>query len=231
VHPIVQNQAYVDYPYTTGLIDSYQRQQAQYIQDQLALAIVQEDWLNANNLSNDLENFVVAAAGNIDMDNILYPSDPIAPLIMSLSQYLNSPAVRAQLNVGNHLWQFEGNNSYQALNADEQQSVLGLLPNLIANYRVLIYTGNLDLNCNLWGVDQYLDLLDWPYQKEFYTAPRVLWNVQGQLAGYARSLGNLKGPSLTNLIVRNAGHEVPFFQPVNSLDLFKRFITGSSWSN
>jgi carboxypeptidase C (cathepsin A) len=39
--------------------------------------------------------------------------------------------------------------------------------------------------------------------------------------GYARSFKNL-----TSVIVRNAGHEVPFFQPENSLDLFNRFIFG-----
>jgi hypothetical protein len=54
-----QNQAYVDYPYNLGLIDSFQKSQAQAIQDQLVEAILDQQWLLANNLSNDLEAFVM----------------------------------------------------------------------------------------------------------------------------------------------------------------------------
>jgi vitellogenic carboxypeptidase-like protein len=107
------------------------------------------------------------------------------------------------LNVGTHTWSFANNTASNALNADEQLSVLHLLPHLINNYRILIYTGNVDLNCNVLGVDNYLNLLPWSDFNEWYTAPRVFWKVDNVLAGYARSLGNL-----TNLVVRNSGHEV-----------------------
>ena len=127
--------------------------------------------------------------------------------------------MRNALNVGDHTWSFENQTSYNALNADEQQTVIHLLPHLINNYRILIYTGNVDLNCNVLGVDNYLNLLPWSDFNKWYTSPRVMWNVDGTLAGYARNLDNL-----TNLVVRNAGHEVPYFQPKNALDLFRRFV-------
>jgi len=231
VDPVPQNQAYVDYPYGLGLIDSYQRDQAQQIQNQLAEAVANEQWIDANNLSNDLEAVVLTAAGNVDIDNVLYPVDPLGNLIGVLVSYLNRPDVKKSLNVGNHTFSFENLDTANALNADEQQSVLHLLPNLIASYRVLIYTGNVDMNCNLLGVEAYLNKMNWTSNAAFYKAPNGLWIVNGTLAGYARSIGNLEGASLTNLVVRNAGHEVPYFQPVNALDLFNRFITGAAWTN
>jgi hypothetical protein len=59
------------------------------------------------------------------------------------------------------------------------------------------------MNCNLAGVDAYLDAMNWPYKTQFFAAPRLFWRVGENLAGYSRNYRNL-----TNLIVRNAGHEV-----------------------
>jgi carboxypeptidase C (cathepsin A) len=71
VHPITQNQAYVDYPYNLGLIGEKQHDEAQKIMNELRISILSEDWLKAQDLSNDLENVVVSNAG-VDEDNILY---------------------------------------------------------------------------------------------------------------------------------------------------------------
>jgi len=230
VHPLVQNQAYVDYPFNLGLISNKQRDQAEVIQNKLVEAIKRSEWITANKLSNELEAFVLKAAGDIDVDDMINEISPVDPIIVQIGNYLNRPDVRAALNISTKMWSFVNGTAGGALDADEQQSVLHLLPNLIANYRVLIYTGNLDINCNLVGVESYLNGLDFPGKTDFYNAPRGSWKVKGQLAGYARTWGDVAGTSsLTNLIVRNAGHEVPFYQPVNSLDLVTRFIKGSKW--
>ena len=49
--------------YLIGLISSYQRDQAQLIMNDLSDAILDQNWLLANNLSNALEAYVVQAAG------------------------------------------------------------------------------------------------------------------------------------------------------------------------
>eukprot|EP01102_Stenamoeba_stenopodia_P016417 TRINITY_DN5740_c0_g1_i3.p1 TRINITY_DN5740_c0_g1~~TRINITY_DN5740_c0_g1_i3.p1 ORF type:complete len:472 (+),score=127.60 TRINITY_DN5740_c0_g1_i3:47-1462(+) len=221
VHPIVQNQAYVQYPYNLGLIDSYQMAEAQKIADELTMHILNEDWKRANQLSNKLEAYVTNHAG-VDEDNVLYSTDPIMPYAEILNVFLNSDYVKEEFKVGNHNWTFESQEVYRAFDNDEQQSVLYLLPNLIENYRVLIYTGNMDLNCNLLGVEGYLAELEWPDYINFYNSQQFKWRVdKSDLAGYAKNYGNF-----TTVIVRNSGHEVPFFQPKNSLDMINRFIYG-----
>jgi hypothetical protein len=60
----------------------------------LAEAIQTEQWLVANNESNNLENFVTSASGNIDLDNILYDRDPTTPYATAMINYLNIPGLK-----------------------------------------------------------------------------------------------------------------------------------------
>jgi len=232
VDPITQNQAYVDYPYNLGLINTRQKFEAEAIQKRLVKAIQASKWVDANNLSNQLEQYVLTAAGPLDIDDVMMSQSAIDPIISAAGVYLNLPEVREALHLEDSPknWTFVNQTAGDALVEDEQKSLAHLLPNLISKYRVLIYTGNYDMNCNLVGVESYLDALEFAGREAFYNAPRAGWFVNGALAGYARSWGKLKsGPSITNLIVRNAGHEVPFYQPVNALDMFRRFVEGADW--
>uniref|UniRef100_A0A6B2L691 Carboxypeptidase n=1 Tax=Arcella intermedia TaxID=1963864 RepID=A0A6B2L691_9EUKA len=224
VHPILQNEYYVDYPYNLGLIGPRERELAKSYADALKDSILSEDWLKANDLSNTLENYVVGASGIVE-DNVGYDVDPIAPYAIALDTYLNSEAVKKAIGVGNLTWQFVSMPVYTALDADEQQSSRHLLPNLIDNIRVLIYTGNMDLNCNVAGVDAYIEDMPWKGHKDWINTKRTFWKVDGSLAGYAKSLNNF-----TALVLRNSGHEAPFYQPKNCLDLLTRFINNKPFT-
>jgi carboxypeptidase C (cathepsin A) len=61
-----------------------------------------------------------------------------------------------------------------------------------------------DWNCNVLGVERYLNYLQWSHQKEFYLSERKPWFVDNQLAGFVKSFDNL-----STVTVLNAGHEVP----------------------
>jgi carboxypeptidase C (cathepsin A) len=225
VHPIVQNKAYVDYSYNLGLIGPNTRDQATLIVKNLTQQIYSEQWDAANDLSNLLETVILNDA-NVNIDNVLYSEDPLQPLYQPLIGYLTSAQTRQQFGVGNKPFNFISNDAGNALNDDEQQSVLHLLPTLISNYRVMIYTGNMDLNCNIAGVDAYLEAMQWKDHMKWYQSPRIQWHVGKQLAGYAKTYANL-----TTVVVRNAGHEVPFYQPKHALDMLNRFLKNQSFNN
>jgi len=227
IHPMTQNEAYVTYPYSVGLIDTYTRDQARVKFTELKAAIDNQLWDHANDLSNNLEGLVVSAA-NIDEDNFYYPSDPMQGILNVMPNYLNHPEMKKLLGVGSHTWTFLSNSAGNALNADEQQSVLHLFPDLIANYKVLLYVGNLDLNCNVEGIQNFLPHMGWSGYPQFYTTKNQLWwtgatPADKNLAGYVKAYGNF---SFT--VVRNSGHEVPFFQPVSAQDMIRKWIKGMS---
>jgi len=220
VHPIIQNKAYVTYPYSVGLIDMATRDKAQEKYNALERAIQNQLWDHANDLSNDLEALVVNAA-NIDQDNFFYSSDPMDDIISAMPNYLNQPQMKQLLGVSRD-WAFISDSAGNALNADEQQSVLHLFPDLIKNYRLMLYVGNLDLNCNVEGIQNYLPHMGWSGYPEFYKQTNQKWWMDKQtLAGYVKGFQNF-----TFTVVRNSGHEVPFFQPASAQDMIRKWIKG-----
>lgn len=223
VHPIAQNQAYVDYPYNLGLIGDYERDQAQAIMNDLRASILNGSLLLANDLSNDLEAIVIEASG-VEIDDVMYAKDPVEPYAKALKAWFALPSVQKLIGTVGYkpVWGFVNETVENFFNADEQQSVIGLLPDLIQSYRVFIYTGNMDLNVNVAGVDAYIKQMGWAGYPNYYKAKRVLWMTGEQLSGYAKNWENL-----TVLVVRNAGHEVPFYQPAAALDLLDHLLSGA----
>lgn len=61
--------------------------------------------------------------------------------------------------------------------------------------------------------------LEWKGAEDYKNAERDFWFVEGNLAGYSKTVGNF-----TEVLVRNAGHLVPTDQPKVAFDLFNRFI-------
>jgi len=68
--------------------------------------------------------------------------------------------------------------------------------------------------------------MQWKNYLKWYQAQRIQWRVGTQLAGYAKNFANF-----TTVVVRNAGHEVPFYQPKHALDMLNRFLNNKSFSN
>jgi vitellogenic carboxypeptidase-like protein len=60
-----------------------------------------------------------------------------------------------------------------------------------------------------------------------YTAAnRTAWyGTDGTVSGFVRTALNL-----TQVVVRGAGHILPFDQPVRALDMIQRFINGTGWA-
>jgi carboxypeptidase C (cathepsin A) len=88
--------------------------------------------------------------------------------------------------LSNVTWSITSDQVYNNFNADEQKSVRYVIPLLVRQIRVMIYTGNMDLNCNVAGVDAYIREMQWPDWGKYYDAPRTQWNAGGTLVGYAK---------------------------------------------
>lgn len=62
-------------------------------------------------------------------------------------------------------------------------------------------------------------MTDWPGLDVFYSTNRTAWKEQGDLIGYYKSHQNF-----TQVVIRNAGHELPRFQPTNAKKMITRFL-------
>ncbi|XP_073986335.1 venom serine carboxypeptidase-like [Rhodnius prolixus] len=137
----------------------------------------------------------------------------------SLEEYLKKDVLRRSIHVGN-LTFHGGVEVEKFLRGDIMQSVKPLIAALLEKYRVLVYNGQLDIIVAYPLTVRFLQSLSWSGADKYKTAPRNLWFVDGQLAGYSKSANYL-----TEVLVRNAGHMVPADQPLWALDLIERFTS------
>lgn len=135
-----------------------------------------------------------------------------------LSEWIQRSDVRRAIHVGNNTFHYETSTVEEYLKGDVMRSIAVLLTDLLEHYRVLIYNGQLDIIVAYPLTENFLQHLQWSGAKKYVTAPRKIWKVGEELAGYTKTVDNL-----TEVLVRNAGHMVPSDQPKWALDLITRF--------
>lgn len=87
--------------------------------------------------------------------------------------------------------------------------------------RVALIYGDADYICNWFGGQAVSLAMNYTHSKEFQAAGYAPFLVDGKEYGETREYGNF---SFTR--VYEAGHEVPYYQPVAALQLFNRTLNG-----
>ncbi|MCJ1309008.1 hypothetical protein MMC25_002663 [Agyrium rufum] len=85
--------------------------------------------------------------------------------------------------------------------------------------RVALYHGDADYICNWFGGQAVSLALNFSYAEQFRAADYAPFMVNGTEYGEVRQAGNF-----SFLRVYEAGHEVPFYQPLASLEMFRRVL-------
>lgn len=217
---------YGDYLYQIGLIDSntrdvfhnYEKQGVTYIQNkQFDKAFEVFDTLLNGDLTNQSSIFK-NATGFTNYFNYIYSTDNNAMDMENMGKYVQSDLIRAAIHVGNATFHGEDKTVEMNLKNDVMQSVAPLVSELLNNYRVLIYNGQLDIIVAYPLTINYLQNLNFNGADEYKKAQRYKWYVGEDLAGYVKTAGKL-----TEILVRDAGHMVPTDQPQWACDLITRF--------
>ncbi|XP_044731481.1 venom serine carboxypeptidase [Chrysoperla carnea] len=216
---------YGDYLYQLGLVDSNGRDYFHKVEDQCRAFIKGGNWIEAFETFDNLLNGDTINGSSLFSNitgfhfyfNYLHSEDYDSMDMMS--SYVQKNYIRKAIHVGNKTFNVETSKVEDHLKQDVMQSVAPWIIQLLANYRVLIYNGQLDIIVAYPLTVNYLKNLNFNGANEYKTAPRKLWYVDSELAGYVKTAGNL-----TEVLVRNAGHMVPTDQPKWALDLISRFV-------
>jgi len=123
----------------------------------------------------------------------------------------------------------EGSKVETYLREDMYKSVKPWIEELLdakESYKILIYSGQLDIIVANTLTDNFVKLLKWNGAAEFANATRKVWRVGGKdVAGYVKTTKNF-----TQLLFRNAGHMVPTDQPKWAFDMINRFTAGKPFA-
>ncbi|XP_030744973.1 venom serine carboxypeptidase-like [Sitophilus oryzae] len=217
---------YGDYLYQLGLIDAnakktvqdYEQQGINYIQNRQYDKAFQifDELLNGD--TNNHTSLFKNITGFDNYFNFLYPIDPLDIDLRNMAKYLQRSDIRAAIHVGNTSFSTETEVVEKNLMFDVMQSIAPWISDLLNNYRVLIYNGQLDIIVAYPLTENYLQNLNFAGADEYKTAKRYQWYVGSDIAGYVKQAGKL-----TEVLVRDAGHMVPADQPLWAWDMISRF--------
>ncbi|KAF8021303.1 hypothetical protein BT93_G1667 [Corymbia citriodora subsp. variegata] len=106
-----------------------------------------------------------------------------------------------------------------ALHEDVMKSVKYMVEHLVENSRVLLYQGHSDLRDGVVSTEAWVKTMKWEGIGEFLSAERMVWRVNGTLAGYVQKWG-----SLSHVVLLSAGHLVPADQPLSSQAMIEDWV-------
>ena len=140
-------------------------------------------------------------------------------------KFLVLPEVRKIIHVGALPYDVASPTVATYLTKDIPQSIKPWLEALLnSEYQVLIYNGQVDVIIAYPQTENFVANLNWSSSREYHKVERKIWRVDSKVAGYAREVRNLK-----QIMVRNAGHILPYDQPKWAYDMIQRFIENRSF--
>ena len=134
--------------------------------------------------------------------------------------YVTQDESRKALHIGQKAFNTE-DKVEDYLKSDICQSVKSWLVTLMENYKTLLYSGQLDIRVATSLTDNMINSLKWKGSDIYSQTKRKIWKVDGKVAGYLK-----KFKSFYYMVIRDAGHIVPYDQPKVALELITQFING-----
>eukprot|EP01038_Epipyxis_sp_PR26KG_P004454 gene4454-6299_t len=247
-----QEPSYAEYAYTHGLIPLGAKQKFDSDwQDCVEKVEASSKKLTRGSFDKcHMMSKVLGAAGNPNEYNTAtFQAYPFISSDDVFTQFFNDPHIQTIIHVrGNNIpginfqtiksktnsenyyeppngWQVCNDDINSQMTADHPVTAVPTLKYLTENgIRVMLYSGEFDMNCNTLGTLHTLEANHWLGQPWSH-AKRYLWKFNGDVAGEYFSINEL----MTFLIVRNSGHLFPMDLPAIALDMITRFVDHSSF--
>ncbi|KAG9246446.1 pheromone-processing carboxypeptidase kex1 [Calycina marina] len=111
-----------------------------------------------------------------------------------------------------------------AFRARQSKPSRQLLPDLLKEVPIVLFSGAEDLICNHIGTEELINNMEWNGGKGFEIspgtwAPRHTWDFEGESAGFYQEARNL-----TYILFSNSSHMVPFDYSRRTRDMLDRFM-------
>ncbi|KAI9478008.1 MAG: pheromone-processing carboxypeptidase KEX1 [Benjaminiella poitrasii] len=106
------------------------------------------------------------------------------------------------------------------LHDDQSKPSYYLLPGILKEIPILLFSGEYDLICNYIGTEYLIGNMTWNGSRGFSkTTVREDWKIDNKIAGYYTQERNL-----TYVLIKDGSHMVPYDRPIETLDIINRFM-------
>jgi hypothetical protein len=224
VVPNVQERIYAKFGYTIGMANYYNYIQLNQIEESCNVMIMNNSYYNAQNQQCiPLWLKLVGGAGNFNAYDYRLLGN--YPFLNVLQNYLSSVAFieGAQLKSSGRttvVYEQCSSRLFENFNVEFQQSYMDFIQRTVAKYKVLVYNGQFDIRCCVYGTSEWLRVLPWSGRQRFNYRQFSPFTVGGAIKGLYKTFGNL-----TQAVIYSSGHLVPMDAPQPSLEMMARFTT------
>ncbi|KAI5699013.1 hypothetical protein M8J76_005663 [Diaphorina citri] len=221
---------YSKYLYQVGLIDDNGRKLFEYKEKQITDLIFQKKLEEAFDVYDELivgtfhDKTIYNTLTNFtNLYNYQVPIADNTPNTLMVELF-NTTTFRKAVHVGNTTYDTSVTEDVFLKN-DIMGSVKGNIENILdsrnPSYRVLFYSGQLDVIVAYPFTENFLRNLDFGEKETYLTASREFVYYKNELKGYVK-----KAKNLYEVLVFNASHLVPRDQPDFALDMITQFTRG-----
>lgn len=232
--PLVQMTHFGNMLFDIGLIDENEAAQFTTYGNRISEAIHRKDFVNAFYIFDEMMGGDFYGYGSLYYNttalpnyyNYLTPTYPLLPFPI----FLNMPSTRKALHVGNvPYWVYNATVEHYMI-PDFMTDISPFLVPLMDNYKVMVYSGQLDIILGPALTEKYLWNLKWKGLHSYRQARKQHWYLENDpqkyyVAGYVRQTDKF-----TQVTIRNAGHMTIVDAPKECLDMMNRFIYDKPWS-
>ncbi|KXX83148.1 Pheromone-processing carboxypeptidase KEX1 [Madurella mycetomatis] len=244
ISPPEQYDAYLQFAYQKGIVekgsDAANKLEVQHriCQKQLAIKDGLVDNQDCEKILQDILQYTASRGGDgqlqcYNMYDVrlkdVYPSCGMnwPPDLTSVTPYLRRKEVTEALHVSPNKatgWVECNGHVHQKFNPVKSRPSIDLLPDLLTEVPIMLFSGAEDLICNHLGTEALISNMAWNGGRGFELspgtwAPRRDWTFEGEAAGFWQEARNL-----TYVVFYNASHMVPFDYPRRSRDMLDRFM-------
>lgn len=172
--------------------------------------------------NSDSNSMLYNFTGQLFHYNVLVDSVP--QLVIDFNDFMQDPQVRRAFHVYPNNFN-ENDKVGQMMKSDILKSIKHKFALLANNYPTILWSGQLDIIIPPLFTENFLNQLDWKYSDTFATADRLVWRLEDEkekVAGYVKQVNNF-----WYVVVKRAGHMVPWDQPKVAFEMIKKFVYDS----
>jgi vitellogenic carboxypeptidase-like protein len=232
--PLIQMSHFGSLLFDLGLVDENEATQFTTYGNRISEAILHKDFVKAFYIFDEMMGGDFYHYGSLyanttslpDYYNYMTPSYPLLPFPI----FLNMPTTRRALHVGNTPYWVYNTTVEHYMIPDFMTDITPFLLPIMNNYKVMVYSGQLDIILGPALTEKYLWSLKWKGLQSYRNAIKQHWyldndNKNNYVAGYVR-----QAHQFTQVTLRKAGHMTIVDAPKECLDMMNRFIYDQPWA-